>query len=240
MTTAEITQMLTSFIGQMVLASGGGAVVAVLLFQFLGKTWIQNFLAKDLEAAKAEIAVMAAKQLKFHDQEYFVLPQIWEKLCTANASLGAAVVSFRQIPDLNKYSSDELAEWISSSDLSSDERNYIIKEADKFRAYSRILDFRDIARAHADYIAFRDFFRANRIFLHEEISDILDKANNLIWRVWVDKKMDLESISSGGKRDFMLEAYNNYEKELRPLLSEIEVYFREKFIRPVDKQKGSA
>lgn len=239
MTPVEITQMVTSFVGQMIIASGGGAAVAVLLFQFLGKTWIQTSLAKDLEAAKAELAVIAAKQIKFHDQEYIVLPQIWERLCKANASLGAVVVSFRSTPDLNRYSDTELKKWFISADLTQYERDFIEEATDKNRAYYRVLDLRDIARAHEDYITFRDFFRANRIFLSEEISAIIDKASELIWSVWVSKKIDFDTALLGEKREFTREAYDNYNKELKPLLSEIESYFRKMFIRSTGEQRGT-
>ena len=89
-----------SFLGQVISIGGGAAAISYALFHFLAKGWIQNQLAKDLESAKSEISLLAARQLKLHDREYVVFPEVWAKLNKAFQSLGDAVISYRRIPDL--------------------------------------------------------------------------------------------------------------------------------------------
>ena len=129
-----------SLIGEVVAAGGGGGLVAYILFSFLGRSWIENQLAKDLEEAKSEISLLAARKLKLHDREYIVFPEVWSKLNRAYGSLGKVVISFRWFPDFGRMAKDELADWIETSDLTDQERSYFVKEEDKIKAYGRILD----------------------------------------------------------------------------------------------------
>lgn len=218
----DAAQQVFSLIGQVVAAGGGGALVAFAIFRSLGKGWIENQLAKDLEAAKSEIALLSARQLKLHDREYAVFPEIWAKLQKAVASLGGAIISFREIPDFNRQSEVEQDEWLTRSDLSEDEKRYFLAQADKVRTYSRILDWRDLVRAREDFIEFRTFFHANRIFIRPEIKEKFDQIDNLLNSSWVSKKMDWDGYSRGGETNFLSEALKKYEREIKPLMAEIE------------------
>ena len=48
----EFEQEILKFIGRAVTYGGGGAVVAFLLFRFLGSKWIESKFAESLEAYK--------------------------------------------------------------------------------------------------------------------------------------------------------------------------------------------
>lgn len=223
-----------SFLGQLLLTGGGGAVVAYALFTYLGKSWIENRLAKDLEAAKAEISLLAARKLKLHDQEYVVFPEIWAKMNNALSSVGKAIISFRQIPDPSKMSETELTSWIGESDLSKEERNYLLKSEDKFVAYNRILDLRSLNQAWSDFFNFKTYLQANRIFLDPLIKEKLDLICEKIRTAWFAKKMDWDGFGQEEGKRYLLEAFNQCENEAQPILKEIEALVQERFF-PKDR-----
>lgn len=212
----------------MVTAGGGGALVAYAVFKFLGRSWIETQLAKDLEAAKSEIAVLAARRLKLHDREYTVFPEVWSKLHQAVGSLGAALLSLRETPDFDSMSDNELAEWIKRSDLSENDRAYLSGERDKGRAFCRILDWRDIVKARKDFIEFHTFFQSNRIFISPDIKEPLDKITKLLHESWVAKKMDWDGYSRGAGTSFLIEAMDKHHQQIKPLMSEIETLVQKK------------
>src|SRR3989442_1732393 len=83
--------VILKFIGEVVLYGGGSAACAYLLFQFLGKSWIENKFAQRLEAykhqqqlelqhLKVEIESMLSGALKMQEREFQVLPEAWKKL----------------------------------------------------------------------------------------------------------------------------------------------------------------
>lgn len=211
-----------SLLGQVIAAGGGGAVVAYAIFRSLGKSWIESQLAKDLEAARSEIALLAARKTRLHDREYIVFPEVWSRLNKTYASLGKAVISFREIPNFMRMTPAELDQWLQRSDLDEDEVDYFKAEKDKLRAYSRLLDWRDLRQANRDFVEFHTYLQSNRIFLRPEIKEKLDHIGNLIHESWIAKKMDWDGHSNDAGKSFMLEAFHKYEKEVKPLMAEIE------------------
>ncbi len=214
--------LIFSWLGQLVTTGGAAAIVAYGLFKFLGKGWIENQLAKDLEVAKSEIFLMAARKMKLHDREYVVFPEVWAKLNKAYASLGNAVISYRKIPDLNHMSDTELQTWMGRTDLSDDEKGYLADEKDKYSAYNRILDSRSLLQANLDYIDFYTHLQANRIFLSLDIKEKLDQIDSLLRDVWAAKKMDGGGHKLDDGKSYLSDAYEKYSKQAKPIITEIE------------------
>lgn len=228
-----------SWVGQLFAAGGGGAVVAYTLFRFFGKSWIENQLAKDLELAKAEISLLAARKMQLHEREYVVFPEVWAKLNAAFASLGKAVISFREIPDLSRMSDAEVKSWLDRSDLADDERRYFEGEADKTKAYNRILDWRSLIDANKDFIEFDNILQSNRIFLEPEIKEKLDHIGALLRAAWVAKKMDWDGHKMiDDSRSFLSEAYEKYDKEAKPIMKEIEELVQGRIFPDSQVEKG--
>jgi hypothetical protein len=231
MNSIERVDQVFGILGQIVAAGGGGAVVAFLLFQYLGKSWLEKQLAKDLELAKAEIGLIMARKLKMYDREFVVFPRIWSKLNKAYGSLGRAVVSLREIPNFARLSPDELESWLDGSDLTDSEKHWFTKEGSSTAALCKILDWRDLLTANRDYIDFHQEFMAEKIFLSPDLKEKLEQIAELMRSSWVDRKMDMDGHQG---RDFLVTAYKTYNEEAGPVVSEIEEIIRAKF-HPADK-----
>jgi hypothetical protein len=215
-------EVIFSWLGQLVLAGGGGGLVAIGLFQFLGKSWIENQLTKNLEIAKSEISLLAARKMKLYDQEYLVFPEVWSKLNKAYSSLGTAVSPFKEILDLNKMSKEQFDAWLNRSDLSQDELDYLIEEQDKTNSYDRILDRRSHNQAHKDFIDFDTYLQSNRIFLIPEIKEKLVNIAALMRESRVAMKMVWDGHGQSDGKNYLLEAYETYENRVKPIMGEIE------------------
>lgn len=228
-----------SWVGQLFAAGGGGAVISYALFRFFGKSWIESQLAKDLELAKAEISLLAARKMQLHEREYVVFPEIWAKLNAAYSSLGKAVFSFREIPDFDRMSEVYVQLWLDRSDLSDDEKRYFEGESSKFKAYNRILDWRSLIEANKDFVEFDNILQSNRIFLEPEIKEKLDHIGSLLRASWVAKKMDWDGHKMiTDSRSFISEAYEKYEKEAKPIMKEIETLVQGRIFPDSQNRKG--
>jgi hypothetical protein len=223
-----MADVIFSYIGQIVLAGGGGALIAYLVFQFLGKSWIQNQLAKDLELAKSEISLLTARRMKLHDREYVVFPEIWSKLHKSSESLERAISAFKEFPDLNRMSQLEFAKWLERAELPEAHRDYLTVEKNKNQAYSRILDWRALVEANNDFLNFQIHYQSNRIFLSPDLKEKLDRIEALIKSVWIKKKLDFDGHKLSEGKSFLLEAHEKYKDEIKPIIKEIESLFQEK------------
>lgn len=209
-------------LGQLVAAGGGGAVVAFALFRFFGESWIESELARRLEIAKAEISLLAARRMKLPDREYLVFPEVWAKLNKAVSSLGRVIISFREMPDLNRMSEADLSGWLDRSDLSDDERRFLAAATDKSIAYGRVLDWRALIEARAAFVDFHTYLQSNRIFLSPDLKERFDRIGQLIPESWIAKKMDWDGHSQTAGESFLTKAWDKYEKQVKPLMLEIE------------------
>ncbi|PCI39885.1 MAG: hypothetical protein COB46_07830 [Rhodospirillaceae bacterium] len=226
--------VIPDWIVQVIIGGGGGAVIAWGMFAFLGKSWVKNQFAKDLEEAKAEISLLSSRRMKLHDKEYEVFPEMWEKLTQAFNSLERFIISFRQTPDFTRMTESKLKEWVEGSDLSDDEKSYFLETTDKHKAYMRILDFRDIHEAGNNLQKFHEHLQSNRIFLNPDIKDKFDEIDGLIRKSWAAKKINIEHPDDGAGRSLFFEAFDTYEKEIKPLMKEIEILIQNQLF-PVSK-----
>ena len=72
-------------------------------------------------------------------------------------------------------------------------------------------------------VAFHTYLQDNRIFLEPDIKDKLGEIDKLIRRSLVAKKMDWNGYGRGSGKDFLLEALNTLDEQVRPLMLEIEL-----------------
>jgi len=223
----DFGQQILGSVVQLLAAGGGGAAVAYLIFKFLGKSWIENQLAKNLEIAKSEISMLATRRMKLHDKEYVVFPELWSKLNNAFDSFGQAIILYREFPDFQNMGVDNLNEWLNRSDLSINEKSYFAEEKNKDRAYNKILEGRDILVAYKEFGEFHKYLQSNRIFLSPEIKEKFDQIDGLIQESLTAKMMDLKGYSDVNN-NFLLEALNKFKKQVKPLKVEIESLVQEK------------
>lgn len=213
---------LPDWIGQVILAGGGGAAAAFGLFKFLGQNWIKHQLSKDLEVAKAEISLLSSRRMKLHDKEYEVFPEIWSRLMRASQSLTASVYSFNQMPDFNRMNDEEIIKWAERNDLDEDEKEFLLKSDDRTTAFSRVLDFRKLRDAEKYFYEFKEFLQANRIFLSPDVKVKFDEIENKLRSSWAARKVDFDHRGGAGQQDFLLKAFDICEKEVKPLIGDIE------------------
>ncbi|MDE0330698.1 MAG: hypothetical protein OXL41_02430 [Nitrospinae bacterium] len=216
---------LPDWIGQFLLAGGGGAAIAFGLFRFWGQNWIKLQLDKDLETAKSEISIHAAKRLRLQDKEYEVFPEIWARLSDSRASLESALVQFRAMPDLDRMSDDDFEKWLEGTDLTDEEKQIMNSSTDRLSLYNKYLDYKALRKAQENYLEFQTYFEKNRIFLRPEIRMKFDKIGGLLKECWTAKKVDVDQTDQtnwGGQVDYLTKAFKVYTDEVKPLMGELE------------------
>ena len=217
-----------SFLGQVISIGGGAAAISYALFHFLAKSWIQNQLAKDLEIAKSELSLIAARQLKLHEREHIVFPEVWSKLNDAHASLAVVVSSIKEMPDLNRMPENEFAKWLERTDYSDEQKEYLGSEKNKNHAYSRIIEWRLLIEAEEKFKEFDAYLGSNRIFLDPQVKEKLDKILSLFRDVWMSQFLHWEGHRVTEGKSFLLEAHQKYKMEIKPIMIEIELLFQER------------
>lgn len=210
------------FVWDFIVGAGGGAALAFILFRYFGDRFIRLSLDKNLEVAKSEISLLSARKLRLHDRMLVVLPEIWGSLVTAISTMGDAVNFLRQLPNLDGMEAGELERWIDAENLSFHEKAFFLKERKKTAAYGRILDFRSMRKAHDDFLMFQIALRKNSIFIDPMIKHKFNEIDSLMRSILIDRKMSLDDQHSKESQQFWANAWQKYDKEVKPIMNEIE------------------
>ena len=213
-----------------VIAYGGGAsVIAYFVFQFLGKSWLENQFAKGLENFKhekdieiqklrIEVESLLSGKIKLQERDFTILPEAWGKLHKAHMTLSGTVASYQEYPDLARRSKMEINEIVETLDAPLSAKERILNSADPTKEYREVLTLvrmRDVKRAIA---GFKDYVDVNGIFLPSEMKSKFDSISSSLWDALVTKEVGHEE----GDWKMQRESVKALEKEIRPKIKEIE------------------
>jgi hypothetical protein len=221
MTTYEaITQLL----GNVVLYSGVSVAIAFGFFRYLGKGYIDNWRAKDLEKYKMEqdskINTQFNKVLKNQEKEYDILPMLWEKLQKLHIKIEGALFFLTKLPDLNRADEKYLENFIKDNEIPETVAENLRSGNDKNSVYKGYLDWKQMNDALKAFHDFKEYYQINKIFLSSKLKEKFFQIHKHLWSVWVDKTMSISA--EGSQIDFLSKAYKEMEEKVKPLLNEIE------------------
>ncbi|MEZ5829811.1 MAG: hypothetical protein R3D05_01365 [Dongiaceae bacterium] len=222
-------EWLSKFFGELVLYSGGSAVVAYLLFQFLGKTWIENKFSQRLEQLKhqqalevqrlrVEIDSMLSGAIKLQEHEFEVLPSAWKLLDDAHGLVGWLVSPLQTRPDLDRMDSQELVEFFATTELADSQKQRIAGAREKGKEYADIIFWHNLNKVRRSVAQLRDYVAAKGIFLPPELKEKFTRAVDLLWSALSDKQVGVEVSDYKMQR----EGWDKLKNQVEPLYKSIE------------------
>jgi len=92
---------------------GGSAVIAYVVFQYIGKKWIENKFAErldllrhqhalELQRLRVEIDALLSGAIKLQEKEFLVLPDAWAKLDEAHGLVAWLVSPSQQYANVDR------------------------------------------------------------------------------------------------------------------------------------------
>ncbi len=221
------------------LISGAGGTF--IFIKFWGQKWVENKFSKDLELFKVQklhdFDLLLTRKTKWHEKEQEVLSTAWQKLTRAHAALQRAINALLEYPDFDRMSEQEFTKHIDGSKLSEDEKDYMRTGSDsRNRRYSKILEYKALQESHNAFLEFHQYFGEHRIFLRPHIKDKFEKVDKHIRSAWVSKKMSIDAPNSS--TDFLIKAYDTENKEITPLIAEIEEAIQSELFPSEETNKG--
>ena len=114
-----MTEQFLMIISDVLKYGGGGAIVAYLLFKYLGGKWIEDKFAqrletykheqaKELQRLRIEIDSMLSGVLKIQEKEFETLPEAWLKLDEAFGKFQTLFSPIQQYPDVDRMNTAKL------------------------------------------------------------------------------------------------------------------------------------
>jgi len=213
-----------SFLLQLVAYGGGSAAVAYLLFQFLGKTWIENKFAQRLEQLRhsqalevqrlrVEIDSMLSGALKIQEKEFEVLPEAWVKLDEAYGRVSQLVSPIQFHTDLDRLREDQLEEFLADSKLRESEKTDVRRAHKKTEAYLESRFWHRLNHVRSAVSDLHNYVERNSVFMPPELKQNFEKASNELWAAMTSKEVGHSA------KDWKMqnEGWDKIKKEVEPL-----------------------
>lgn len=193
-----------SFFTQMITYAGGSAVVAYLLFQWLGKTWIENKFAQrldqlrhqqslELQRLRVEIDAMLSGALKLQEREFSVLPEAWAKLDEAHGLVAWLVSPMQEYANVDRMNPVQLEEFLADTGFSPSQMDDIRQARDKGRAYQETVFWHRLHKVKTGFGELQSFVARNGIFLPTALEEKFSRISGDLWSAVVSKEVGHEA-----------------------------------------------
>lgn len=226
---------LTKFFLQMLAYGGGSAAVAYLLFQWLGKTWIEDKFAQrldqlrhqqalEIQRLRVEIDSMLSGALKLQEREFSVLPEAWAKLDEAHGLVSWVVSPFQQYADVNRMNPTQLEEFLGGTDFYESQKEEVRTSRDKAKTYQDIVFWHRLHKVKNSFADLQTYVARNGIFLPPDLESKFKKISDMLWSVVVSKEVGREA------KDWKME-HKGWEKikaEAEPLYLDIKAHIQDR------------
>lgn len=214
------------FITELAAYSGGAVAIWYLLFQYLGKTWIENKFAQRLDTLKhqhelelqrlrIEIDSLLSGAIKLQEREFQYLPEAWYKLDEAHGLVSWLVSPGQEYPNLDRMNPSQLDEFLASSELTISQKDEIRSATKKVDSYQKIIFWYRLHRVEKAISDLQNFVARNGIFFPNEIKLNFKKISELLWSAVISKKVGHEAddyqLQSEGWKQIKIEAEPIYK-----------------------------
>ena len=120
--------ILFEVLGKIIAYGGGSAAVAYLLFQYLGKGWIENKFNERLQQLqhqqnmevhrlRVEIDSLLSGVVKLQEHEFEILPTTWKKLYKAQQTIKPLVSPLENYLKLDEFNEEQLEDALVSQEV---------------------------------------------------------------------------------------------------------------------------
>lgn len=223
------------FLFEIIAYGGGSAAVSYLLFQWLGKAWIENKFkerldqlrhqqALELQRLRVEIDAMLSGALKLQEKEFVVLPEAWAKLDEAHVMVTRLVSPLQQYADIDNMSLVRLEEFLAGTDFSNSDKDEILNAHSKGKQYQEVLFWSRLNKVRKSFGDLQDYVARNGIFLPSNLEEKFRRISDMLWSAVVSKEVGHQAQDWKMQR----EGWDKVSKEAEPLYLDIKSHIHER------------
>lgn len=207
---------------------GGAGLAFVLLFQYLGKKWLDNMFSQrlnnlkhqqDLEVARLRIEIdsMLNGALRLQEKEFVILPKIWELIDRCFFQLIFVTNPFKSYSDIDSMSEGQVDDLLAMTKFTDTEKNAVKQAHPKSPLYKTFLTYERVNDARSAATELGDYLSLNGILIPLDLKEKLVQLSTEL--TTVAQKVRTKVML---KKNGIVEEHHGEVENLRPLMNEIE------------------
>lgn len=194
-----------------VVSIGAGAATAFAFFRWLGKKWLENRFAKNLEQFKHEqaqeierlryrINALMDRTSKLHQHEFEVLPEVWDKLSIAMAEVTSFTSRIQTYPDLDSMREMQFSEFLENCELHEWEKKELSVSQSRTSTYAELIFWHRLRRVKIAHAGFHNTFIAKGIFIQPELKEKIRSVSDMMYDAFRERELDKQLDEHGPDR----------------------------------------
>ncbi len=220
------------FAGQLGLTATAAVLFAWGAFQWLGKKWLENQFAQGLERFKHEqsqeierlryrINALMDRTTKLHQNEFEVLPELWDKLGIAMSEAHAFTSRHQSYADVDAMTLDHFNEFISGLEFAEWQKSELtfLEKGKRGAKYQKFDFWRKHHKANLAHAEFHNYLASKGIFVPAELKAKFKAAGEMMRDAITERRLQEEMPVLGPGR---FEKGDRLQSEGAKLLNEIE------------------
>jgi hypothetical protein len=198
----------TAYLGATVTVAVAAAYAA---FKYLAKKWLDTRFAERLEKFKHDqnqeierlrfrINALMDRTTKLHQNEFEVLPEVWNKLGIAFSATRAFTSRITSYPDLDQMSEPQYLEFVASTEFPDSAKEELRQCSDRNDRFQKMVFWqrlRTVGTLHAD---FHNYFISKGIFIQPELKEKIRALSDMMYDAFSEREADQETPMFGEGR----------------------------------------
>lgn len=218
---------------QIVLAGGGGALVAFVAIRAFGEKWLENLFAsklertkqdsaRELERLKSELQVLLGDKSRFREKQFDALVSLWSSLREADLFTRSVFVPLKTYPDFKSFDDEDIHEYLKEKGVSEKDITYLIKRGNREKELQKFVSKREIRDAKSKLFGFRDKLFECEIFISDAMYESLIDYFERLFRAIISREVDIDH----GTYEHEQKARDKLDSEDKALFQEIAGHFK--------------
>ncbi len=194
-------EMIWAFAGQFGITIVVAVGAAWALFRYLGDKWITNKFDESLETFKHaqsqeierlrfKINTAFDRMVKLNNQEFEILPEIWNRMIDVYSATMAFVSPFQSYPDLDRLTTIELEHFLSQSKLHDYQKDDLRSAVLKLDLYTEMIFWHNYQEVDQKRSHFEQYHQTKGLFIQEDLYVEIKKLADLIWEALSEARFE--------------------------------------------------
>jgi hypothetical protein len=226
-------------VGALLLAGGGGAIVAIGIFRFTGEAWLNHRFStkmvqfthardQQIERLRFKINELFDRRTKLAQREFETVPQAWSLLVTAHHEVARFLSPLQQYPDLDRMDEQSLQHFLDNLDIPSHEKQRLKNSQRKSDDYRKIDQFRRAMKANNHLYDAFVYYQQNAIFMQDSLREPFDEILELMRMALIEQKINFEMEN----RPWVRDSIKKFEVDGKLLLARIKSEIQDRLWSP--------
>ena len=188
-------------IGGVILGGGGAVGLAYWLFKVFGEKWLsakfeerlaefKHAQQKEIEQLRFKINALMDRTVKLHQREFDVLPEAWSRLNDAFSHVIGFSSRLQSYPDLNRFSADQLDEFLNNSRLQDWEKTELKAAKDRTQYFIKRIFWHRLSDARAACKEHHAYLKKSGIFILAETREKFYELDALMWDALTESEIN--------------------------------------------------